>query len=115
MTGTNGRSIEVHVSYHFPPDIWNALPSVEKRRINDERRKYRDNKCQRISEVGYVPPAINVQNDGTSSVAGSTVGPVDVNRVVTNSDTNINEFQGSIMGGRHEQASLRSRNTNSLN
>ena len=87
----------------LPPDIWNAIPSAEKRRINDERRQYRDNKRQRISEVGYVPPANNVQNDGASSVAGSTIGPVGVNRVATNPDTNINEFQGSIMGGRHEQ------------
>ena len=115
VTGTNGRSIEIHASYHFPPDIWNAIPPEEKRRINDERRQYRNNKRQRVSEVGYVPPTINVQNDGTNSVTGSTIGPVSVNRVATNSDTNPSEFQGSIMGGRHEQASLRSRNTNSLN
>ena len=115
MTGTNGRSIEVHASYHFPPEIWNAIPSSEKRRINEERKQYRDNKRQRISEVGYVPPAINVQNDGASSIAGSTVGPMSVNRVTTNSDGSANGFQGTMMGGRHEQASLRSRNTNNIN
>ena len=34
VIGTNGRSIEVHASYHFQPDIWNVIPSSEKRRIN---------------------------------------------------------------------------------
>ena len=115
MKGTNGRIIEIHVSYHFPSDIWNAIPSAEKRRVNDERRQYRVNKSQKISEVGYVPPTINVQNDGTTSDAGSTIGPVGVNRVTTNSDLTINEFQGTMMGGRYEQASLQSRNTNNIN
>ena len=115
VTGTNGRSIEVHASYHFPPEIWNAIPSSEKRRINEERKQYRDNKRQRISEVGYVPAAINIQNDGAGSIAGSTVGPMSVNRVTTNSDRSANGFQGTMMGGRHEQASLWSRNTNNIN
>ena len=103
--------------YHTtsPQTYGMQFPQQKKRRINDERRQYRDNKRQRISEVGYVPPAINVQNDEASLVDGSTIGPVGVNSVATNSDTNTNEFQGSIMGGRYEQASLRSRNTNSLN
>ena len=38
-----------------------------------------------------------------------------MSRVTTNSDEGANGFQGTMMGGRHEQASLRSRNTNNIN
>ena len=44
ITGTNGRRLEIHASYNFPPDVWNAIPHSERRRINDERQQYRENK-----------------------------------------------------------------------
>ena len=37
ITVTNGRKLEIHSSYNFPPDIWNAIPHAERRRINEER------------------------------------------------------------------------------
>ena len=73
-----------------------------------------------ISAKGYQRSVMYHQQSmskmmGTNSVAGSTVGPMSVNRVIANSDGSANGFQGTVMGGRHEQASLRSRNTNNIN
>ena len=111
INGTNGRTLEIHPSYNFPPDIWNVIPANEKRKIIKERNNY-SNKRQKISAVQYaanVPPAINFNQghqDG-SSVAGTTIS-----RNLENS-TQASDHQGiSIMGGRNEQASLRSRNVN---
>ena len=114
ITGTNGRTLEIHPSYNFPPEIWNVIPPNEKRKIIEERNNY-SNKRQRISAVQYaasVPPAISVnqgQHDA-SSVAGSMAGSSVGRNAETNSQANEQQST-SIMGGRNEQASLRSRNT----
>ena len=115
ITGTNGRTLEIHPSYNFPPDVWNAIPSHEKRRIIEERSNH-SNKRQRISAVQYttnVPPAINFNHghyDG-SSVAGSTSGSTMSRNQEGNNQASDHQSL-SIMGGRNEQASLRSRNSN---
>ena len=74
ITGTNGRRLEIHASYNFPPDVWNAIPHAERRRINEERQQYRENKRQRVSEVANVPRAINIQEDETRSARDSANG-----------------------------------------
>lgn len=113
ITGTNGRTLEIHPSYNFPAEIWNVIPVNEKRKIIEERNNY-SNKRQRVSSVQYaasVPPAISVNQDhnDATSMAGSMVSSVN-NR---NPDFNNNDQSGiTMMGGRNEQASLRSRNPN---
>ena len=71
ITGTNGRRLEIHTSYNFPTDVWNAIPHAERRRISDERQQYCENKRQRVSEVANVPRAINIQEDETRSTRDS--------------------------------------------
>ena len=110
ITGTNGRRLEIHASYNFPPEVWNAIPQAEKRRINDERQQYRENKRMRVSEVAYIPQAINVQQDDARSNTGSAVGSTTQSRAISESNTS-----GSIMGGRNEQAQLRARNPANMN
>ena len=107
ITGTDGRQIEVHPSYNFPPHIWNLLPQNEVTRILNERQRHRDDgKRQRISTTATVavPPAIDVpaRNNNNGSV-------------ISNVSTQRQETQASIMGGRNEQASLRTRNYSSSN
>lgn len=107
ITGTDGRQIEVHPSYNFPPHIWNLLPQNEVNRINNERQRYReDAKRQKISHTSTVavPPAIDVpaMNQNNESV-------------ISNVSTQRQETQASIMGGRNGQASLRTRNFSSNN
>ena len=39
VNGTDGKSIEVHPSYNFPPHMWNLFPSNKVNRINNERHR----------------------------------------------------------------------------
>lgn len=115
VTGTNGRPIEIHPSYNFPPGVWEVIPPAEKRRINEERAQYRASKRQKISSVAYVPPAINVQSDESNSLARTSItGAMSVGRVNAQINSN-NGYGGTMMGGRNEQESVRSRNTNNIN
>ena len=104
IDGIDGTSIEVHPSYNFPPHIWNLLPQGEISRINSERQQYRgsrDHKRQRMSTVASIPPAIEMHPNNDVAVNGSVISAV---------STQQNGSQGSIMGGRNSQASLRTRN-----
>ena len=105
VTGTDGRSIEVHPSYNFPPQVWNVLPQNEIAGINNERQQYRGNKRQRVSEVGTIPPAINVPDTTTHAHTN--------NSVISNVSTQHQGGQPSIMGGRNSHASMHTRNTGS--
>ena len=91
------------------------IPADERRKIIEERNNY-SNKRQKISAVQYVasvPPAISVNQDhqDTASMAGSTVASVN-SRNPNVSNASNNHHGMTMMGGRNEQASLRSRNSN---
>ncbi len=95
VTGVNGQTIEVHPSFKFTSDTWNNLPEAERNRIVQERANFkrsRQSSEQRstISQVTFE----TTNNDNGNATNGST------------------SSSGSIMGGRNEQASLRSRNSN---
>ena len=107
ITGTNGRRLEIHASYNFPPEVWNAIPHAERRQINEERQHYRESKRQRVSEVAHVPRAIDVQQEEARSQADSTNGSTIHNRSISEQNTNHSH---SIMDGRNEQAQIRARN-----
>ena len=108
ITGTNGKTIEIHPSYNFPPNIWDVIPYAERRKITEERSQYSNNKRQKISSVGSIPPAINLNDDQSQSMVGSIMGHEPPNHSV---NSNRNQM-GSIMGGRNEQASMRSHRSN---
>ena len=97
VTGVNGQTIEVHPSFKFNRDVWNNLPDAERNRITQERSNYKrsrqGNGEQRstISQVTF--ETSNNDNNATKDSSNSSA---------------------SIMGGRNEQASLRSRNSNSI-
>ena len=111
-TGTNGRRLEIHAACNFPPDVWNAIAHAERRRINDERQQYRENKRQRVSEVTNIPRAINVQQDNTRSTRDSANGSTAPSRSISEQNNN---YGGSMMGGRIEQAQIRARNPTNMN
>ena len=102
----------MHASYTFPPEIWNALPHTEKKRINDERQQYRANKRMKVSQVAYVPQAINAQQDYARSITDSTGASTAQSRPVSEQNT---DYNSNIMGGRNEQAQLRARNPANMN
>ena len=113
VTGTNGRRLEIHASYNFPPEIWNAIPQTERRRINEERQQYKANKRMKVSEVAYVPQAINFNQNEARSLSGSTNASGNAgSRAISEQNT---DYNGSIMGGRNEQAQVRARNPANMN
>lgn len=103
ITGIDGRTIEVHPAYNFSPLIWNNLPQLEKKRIMQERSDYRSAKRQKISETGTAIPGANQNPSGTNTVISN----------VSTDNTAAPTIPTSIMGGRNEQHSLRSRNHSS--
>ena len=67
----------------------------------------------KVSEVGYVPQTINIQQDGTRSMSGSTSASDNAgSRMVSEQNNNYNN---NIMGGRNEQAQVRARNPANMN
>ena len=83
ITGTNGRKLEIHASYNFPPEVWNVIPHAKRRQINEERQQYRANKRMKVSEAAHVPQVINVQQDDARSHTGSTGGFTAPSRAVS--------------------------------
>ena len=67
----------------------------------------------KVSEVAYVSRAINLQHDEARSLSGSTIASGNAgSRAVSEQN---NDYGGSIMGGRNEQAQVRARNPANMN
>jgi len=109
VTGIDGRTIRVHPSYDFPRNIWFNLPDNERKRVTTERANYRNNKRPRnVSEMNT--PNNDNNNNGNGSAAQQQQRPPNT---ANDGATFVSEIStGTGMGGRNEQASLRSRNTN---
>lgn len=99
ITGIDGRTIEVHPAYNFPPAVWNNLPYIERKRITQERNDYRSSKRQKVSTTETTTSTIN----GVPSASNTIISNV-------STDNTAAQIPNSIMGGRNEQHSLRSRN-----
>ena len=88
MIGTDGSKIEVHPSYSFSGDVWNKIPFPVRSQLMDMRKEYKRTRSQKQVRT--------LEAEGNDSPPTTT----------SNGD-------GTIMGGRNEQASLRTRNPNS--
>ena len=84
VLGTDGSKIEVHPSYSFSSEVWNKIPFPVRTQLMDMRKEYKKTRTQK---------QVHIQAEENKEVKPSS--------------------GGTIMGGRNEQASLRSRNTNS--
>jgi hypothetical protein len=84
VTGTDGSKIEVHPYYSFDTDVWNKIPFPVRAQIMDLRKDYKKRRTQQEGPQKETPD--------NSAYAGNG---------------------GTIMGGRREQATLRTRNTGS--
>ena len=102
VTGTDGKSYEVHPSYKFNDNVWQALPYNEKQTILEERKQYFESRKRNVSEIS-VDKRSNSNNSSNNSKVPEQVSEHGsyISQITTG--------QGSIMGGRNEQASLRSR------
>ena len=108
---TDGTQMEVHASYKLKSHQWNILPQAEKNRITRERAAYRRSR-QRNND------------DDRSTVSEITSDVRSMSETLTRMQAQISSLSqagsqndsgsvpATIMGGRNEQASLRSRNGN---
>jgi hypothetical protein len=120
---TDGSQMEVHASYRLTDDQWHILPEAEKTRILTERanykrsRGYNNNPDDRstISQLTTITGGDDIRSISESvnnlqrQISNLQSQP---SRNNNNADDTNNGPPGSIMGGRNEQASLRSRNRN---
>jgi hypothetical protein len=104
VTGNDGNQIEVHASYNFPAHVWNNIPSAEKERLKQERINY---KRQRTISA--------LSSDDIASIVSGLTNATGLSVAATSTVATPNSTTTSIMGGRNEQATLRSRNTNNSN
>ena len=98
--------LEVHASYHFSDDIWMKIPVDERNKLRDEREAYKRRRYG--NDQGSTSENTNTQQSVISEI---TTG----NNNQANHDNGSHNDNGSIMGGRNEQASLRGRNPNNNN
>ena len=121
----DGTNIEVHPAYKFTDEEWNVLPHTEKSRILRERESYKRNRSSNdqntnyttVSELTTNTPHPN-QGSNDYDTINQSVNQLSrqVSAISSSQNNNGNTSSGysSIMGGRNEQASLRSRNSNNI-
>ena len=110
---TDGTDIEVHPAYKFSDTEWKLLPEAERNRIISERSNH---KRQRLSSNSSVVSELTTHNSNDMQSIAQSVNQLQqrISSIISLPDTNDNDHDNippsSIMGGRNEQASLRSRN-----
>ena len=137
VTGNDGNPIEVHPSYSFETNEWRNIPQDVRNQLVAERQAYkRQRQASALASyngnqsihpgfyggsqshpIGLLPPPPLPPRD-ISVVTGHYAPPPlpPPHNVHRGDDSLAQHSQGmvSIMGGRNEQASLRSRNTNNI-
>ena len=110
----DGTQIEAHPVYDFTSDEWQRLPEAERSRIREERTRYkRSRRGGRDADNDTIISEISV---GVKTTAlqdhlrefGRQIQELDTAVADTRSTTPIEA--GTVMGGRNDQASIRSRN-----
>ena len=106
----DGTQVEVHASYKLKNDVWNNLPQAERDRLIRERASYRRTR-QRNND------------DDRTTVSEITTDFRSISETLTRMQAQLSSMSNdnqdgsavptTIMGGRNEQASLRSRNNTS--
>ena len=101
ITGNDGRTIEVHPSYKFSPQIWENLPSLERKRIDQERNEYFENKKRREAQQ-----STSVPREVSAATTGHNTDQQTTTSTVTNQPTGPVTQSRQIMGGHNEQSLL---------
>jgi hypothetical protein len=114
---TDGTRLEVHPAYNFSTDEWNKIPQQEKDKLVHLRRDYKMSKhdARQASQVNgyyhpypYAPPPhyYPPPNPTEHEIKETTTQRQDEDKDATKGRV------GFLMGGRNEQARLRSKNPN---
>ena len=113
----DGTEVEVHASYKFDDRTWNLLPDAERNRIIQERSDYKRGRRgsggtpDDRSTISQLTTATSQQQNDIQSVVQSVQQlQTQITNMANNNNDGNNTPPSSIMGGRNEQSSLRSRN-----
>ena len=98
-----GMQIGVNIAYDFTTDKWFRLPEAEMIRIREERTRYKRSRGNDDKTVVSEITTGGVQDDIRSIQQR-------ISEIELNTEDGQYRASGSIMGGRNEQANLRSRN-----
>ena len=124
--GTSGKVIECHPLISYPNNIWYDIPPEDREKIASQRRESSNNRntstSSVISEISSATTTINGQQYTlipTASIQQAQMSQVDTHSgqvslppAPTGNASYPPTSQVTIMGGRNEQASIRSRNHN---
>ena len=109
VQGKSGNWIAVHPSYKLPKEVWLDLPDAEIQKINNERAAFKRSKSNNDSST-----VISQLTTDTSGMATIQV-PISMIQQAksTQAENESTSESGNTnpMGGRNEQAQLRSRNS----
>ena len=107
--------MEVYPSYNFTPDQWNKLPDSERRGILDQRRQYKNRRYGDSNNGNYPSMKGNDNANNSNNNTGSATIVSEITTVNRQSQQGNTNDEGSLrstpMGGRNEQANIRTRNT----
>ena len=112
VKGKSGKWLAVHASYQLPREIWIDLPDAEVTRINNERAEYKKRKMSG-NDNETVISQIATETNGMATIQVPMTMLQQASTQATNV-TNSSSGNQNPMGGRHEQAQLRSRNNSQL-
>ena len=98
ITGNDVRTMEVHPSYRFSPLTWKNLPSLERRRITQERNEYYENKKRSDAQQ-----STSIPREVSAATTGDNNDQLTTTSTVTNQPAGLITPSGSIMDGRNEQ------------
>ena len=108
VRGKSGKWIAVHPSYKLAGDIWSDLPNAEIKKIHEERAAFK--KSRSTNDSATVVSQLTTDSNGMATIQV----PISMIQQATSTQEEKQEPSDNgntnPMGGRNEQAQLRSRN-----
>ena len=114
VKGNSGKWLAIHPSYKLPKEIWLDLPDAEIKKINEERSAFKRGRGGNDNATVISQLTTDTSGMATIQVPISMIQQAATGTQVTNEDASSSQGQDNNntnpMGGRNEQAQLRSRN-----
>ena len=112
VQGKSGKWLAIHPSYKLPQEVWLDLPDAEIKKINDERAAFKQSKSGNDNATVISQLTTDTNGMATIQVPVSMIQQAATGTHV--SDNSTQQEQDNVgtnpMGGRNEQAQIRSRN-----
>lgn len=115
ITLTDGQKVEYHPSFTFPPHIYRKMNKADQEKLRKERQELKNknnnnNNANLQRQIQELQKQINAQSSqNATSNEGSIMVPTNVS-LGNVSQVSTGHLQGSMFGGRNEQANHNQRN-----